>query len=85
MVIAEELRQEINVEREIPNLRENVKNSIRQRGKWSVICDTHISKIQPYAIPFKYWRPLTEWAQGQGLCVSEKRNPYGVRYIVFTL
>lgn len=85
MTIAEELRQKINVERDIPNLSENVKNSIQQRGKWSVICDTHITKILPYALPYKYWQPLTEWAQGQGLRVSEKRNPYGVRSIVFTL
>lgn len=85
MTLAEEMRNSVSIERDHPNFRESVRESLLNRGKWSIICDTHITKIMNYAVPFKYWSSIEEFARREGLRAIEYRNPYGVRCIRITM
>jgi hypothetical protein len=82
--IAEQLRQTINVERDLPWLRQDVLRDLQGRGKWYAICDTHNHDVKNYAIPAKYFTPVCEWARREGLHAEAHYNGYGVRGIVIT-
>ena len=80
------LKKEIDIEKEIPNLRECVTSSIKNFGEYCVICDTHIRDISPrFSIPYRYWTPICDWARKEGLYVSTHYNSYGVKHLVITL
>ena len=86
MTLAEQLRNEINVERDLPWLREEVMKHIKGSGQWCVICDTHINSVSKnFSLPNKYFVPVSEWARKEGLSVQTVYNGYGVKHIKITL
>lgn len=86
MTIAEQLRNEINVTKELPWLAGTVTNSIRHGGRYTIICDTHISEIKKdWCLPNKYFTPVCEWARKEGLNARPVYNSYGVKHIEISL
>ena len=85
MTIAEQLKSEINLQKDIPWLKDEVMKQIRNRGMFSIICDTHVGDITKFAIPYKYNSALQEWARQEGLNVEIVYNNYGVKHIRITL
>ncbi len=85
MSLAEQLRNEINIHEVMPWLKEETIKHIRWDGKFAMICDTHINEIKKWAVPFKYYSPIQEWARSEGFKVFSEYNSYGVRSIVITL
>lgn len=84
--LAEQLRQAINVERDLPWLKEEVGKGILGRGKCVLLCDSHIKSIgQGWALPGKYFTPVCEWARREGLHARDTYNAYGVKQIEITL
>lgn len=84
--IAEQIKNSINIEKEIPKLRDIVINRIKNLGEYSVVCDTHIKDTDPeWAIQYKYWTPICEWAEKEGLHTHTSFNNYGVKYLTITL
>jgi hypothetical protein len=79
MTLAEQLRQEVDITKELPWLKEEVVKQIRQRGKFSIICDTHINSADSFSIPYKYWTPIEKWARSEGFSVYGSHNSYGVK------
>lgn len=79
MTLAEQLRQEVDITKELPWLKEEVVKQIRQSGKFSIICDTHISRADSFSIPYKYWTPIEKWATSEGFSVYCSHNSYGVK------
>ena len=86
MTLAEQLRNEIDIHKAMPWLKEDVVKSIRSNGHYSRICDRHINEItRNFSFPFKYYTHIADWASKEGLNVHSEYNSYGVRYIVITL
>lgn len=85
MTIAEQLKNEINLQKDIPWLKDEVMKQIRNRGMFSIICDTHVRDITKFAIPYKYNSALQDWARQEGLNVETVYNNYGVKHIKITL
>ena len=86
MTLAEQIRNQIDVEKELPWLREDVLQDIKVNGRWSVICDTHIQEIKEgWALPNKYFTPVSEWAHKEGLKAYATYNNYGVKSLELTL
>ena len=85
--LAEQLRNEINVTRDLPWLAEDVMKALRSsRGKYVILCDSHIGRIQQgWALPGKYFTPVCEWARREGLRAGAIYNGYGVKHIEITL
>lgn len=85
MTIAEQLKSEINLQKDIPWLKDEVMKQIRNRGMFSIICDTHINDIDSYSLPYKYNSAVQSWARQEGLNVETAYNNYGVKHIRITL
>lgn len=85
MTIAEQLKNEINLQKDIPWLKEEVMSQIRDRGMFSIICDTHIRDITKFSLSYKYNSALQDWARQEGLNVETAYNNYGVKHIRITL
>ena len=85
--LAEQLRAEQpNIHTEMPWLRERVINEIKWHGEFKIICDKHISRIdEGFAIPNRYWTPIVEWAQKEGLRAYATYNRAGVRSLCISL
>ena len=79
------MRNEVDVLKEIPWLKEEVVKDIRNRGEFCIICDHHICDISKFSIPYKYWTPIKEWARKEGFRVCCECNSYGVRHLVIRL
>ena len=87
MTLAEQLRNEIDVTRDLPWLAEDVMSDLRSnRGRYVILCDSHISKVcRGWSLPGKYFAPVCEWAKREGLNACAIYNSYGVRHIEITL
>lgn len=85
MTIAEQLKNEINLQKDIPWLKEEVMSQIRGRGMFSIICDTHIRDVTKFSLPYKYNSSIQDWARQEGLNVETAYNNYGVKHIRITL
>jgi hypothetical protein len=87
MSLAEQLRAEQpNIHKEMPWLKESVVNNIKYRGEYRIICDKHISRIdENFAVPNRYWNPIKEWAESEGLRVYATYNRAGVRSLCISL
>lgn len=90
--LAELLRQEQknSLLKEIPSLPERVVNSIRNSGRFVIICDKHISEdnvkdSNPSALPNRFDFPIQQWAREQGFRSHNIYNSYGVKMIEITL
>lgn len=85
--LADILRRESSNQllKDIEWLPEEVAKEIRGCGRFTIICDKHISKISKSSIPYKYDYPVREWARSQGFNVSTIHNSYGVAIICITL
>ena len=86
MTLAEQIRNQIDVEKDLPWLREDVLQDIKVNGRWRVICDNHIQEIREgWSLPNKYFTPVSEWANKEGLRAHATYNGYGVRSLELTL
>ena len=85
MTIAEQLKSEIDLQKDIPWLKEEIMSQIRSGGMFSIICDTHVRDTTKFAIPYKYNSALQDWARQEGLNVETVYNNYGVKHIRITL
>lgn len=87
MNIAEQIRNEINVTKDLPWLAEDVMNALRSnRGRYTILCDSHIRDIERgWSLPGKYFTPVCEWARREGLHAGATYNFYGVKLIEITL
>lgn len=85
--LAEQLRAEQpNIHKEMPWLKEGVVNDIKCRGEYRIICDKHISRIdENFAVPNRYWTPIVEWAESEGLRCYPSYNHAGVRSLCISL
>lgn len=86
MTLAEQIRSQIDLQKELPWLKNDVANAIKACGEYCIICDTHIDKItRGWAVPNKYYAPICEWARKEGLSTRPVHNSYGVKHIEITL
>ena len=86
MNLAEQLKQEIDVHKEMPWLKDSVISHIRNSGEYCIICDTHIYNIRKdFAIPYRYWKPIEDWARKEGFNVYCSCNSYGVKHLFISL
>lgn len=83
--LADLLRNEIDIHKELPWLQEEVVKRIKSNGVFSIICDTHVNDISTYSLPFKYWSPVETWARKEGFNTDCKYNNYGVKHLIITL
>ena len=85
MTIAEQLKSEINLQKDIPWLKDEVMDQIRGIGMFNIICDTHVRDITKFALPYKYNSAIQSWAIQEGFNVETVYNNYGVKHIRITL
>jgi len=85
MTLAEQLRAEVNIIKDIPWLQDAVADRIRNEGEFCIICDKHIHDISRTAIPYKYWNSVEQWAKEEGFVVGERYNSHGVKYLTIRL
>lgn len=60
---------------------DHITELLKASGRASVICDTHISEVKSYAIPYAYGKSLEDWGRKNGFSVGHSNNCYGVRHI----
>ena len=86
MNLAEQLKSQMDIHKEIPWLKDSVISQIKNRGEYGIICDTHIREINArFAIPYRYWKPIEEWARSEGFSVYFRYNSYGVKHLCISL
>lgn len=85
--LAEQLRQQINVTKELPWLAGDVMRTLQSNsGRYKILCDSHIRQIERgWSLPGKYFTPVCEWARSEGLYACATFNSRGVRSIEITL
>ena len=86
MSLAEQIRNEINVTKELPWLEESVVRHVKGSGRYCIICDTHIERVnKDFSVPYKYFEPICDWARKEGFRAGTVYNSYGVKHIEITL
>lgn len=87
MRLADELKDELDIEKALPNLRDSVKAALKNGGCWMCICDRHVGNRVSNGGGFDntvadslYYR-LIDWARAEGLRPETRYNSYGVRSV----
>ena len=87
MTIAEEIENEIDIDKKIPELRQDVINHLKDGCTWRAICDSHVGLSVTHSghvdtIPGAWFNLVCRWASKEGLHAEAHYNGYGVRSIV---